>query len=42
VIDRVAHRRSFELLINSSQRTYIGACQHLNCTPALPNRREIP
>lgn len=41
LLGRVADRRGFELLIKSTQRTYLGACQHLNCTPAVPNRQEI-
>lgn len=42
LLGRVADRRRFELLIKATQRTYIGACRHLNSTPAVPNRQEIP
>jgi hypothetical protein len=41
LLGTVAHRRRLELMTREARRTYIGACQHLCCAPAVPNR-EVP
>ncbi len=41
LLGSVARRPRLELMIREAQRTYIGACQHLRCIPAVSNR-EVP